>query len=441
MQFVSLPNYLKAPLLTRWVDRAMEYALCFMVFGVSISNALAGIGVGTVLLVWLVKKATSRFFLTEGLIMSLSVGRSKDLRKVQVFPKPLAVLSGVLFLAFAASLLNSKYLAQSLPALFLKYGKYLLLMFAIADGMKDKRVAIRLALVLCLVATVICWDGFYQFFSGRDLLLFREAGNLDVHRGAKSLHFFRVTATFPAANTFASYLVPVLMLGLGLSFFYGNKNQGWGWAKVLCLASMVLGLLMTFSRGGLIACLGGVLTLAFLGKKKVLLVIPLIFLVAFLFGKNLYGNRAAQDGVMDPTVQTRLGMLNDATQMFRSHPWMGIGLNTYYRTQEKNHVPGASLDYAHNSYIQLLAEVGILGFTSFLALMICWFGHGVKSFSGMQDPELKWLLGSVLAGVLGLCMASLFDNVLFELLPATLFWVLMGFGVALAKIGSQNNAS
>jgi O-antigen ligase len=404
----------------RFMDKAMEFALYFAVVGVSISNALTSVGVGGVLLVWIFRKIV--------------------LHEKLAVPKPLIILAGALFLAFAASLIHSEYLGQSIHALFLKYAKYLLLMVAIAEGIKEKRVAINMALVLCLTATFLCWDGFYQFFSGRDLLLFREAGRLDVFHGGWSFHSFRVTATFPAANTFASYLVPVLMLGLVLAFFYGAKTRKIALVKGVGLGGMVLCLLLTFSRGGLIACLAGVLVLAFLLKKKVLWVIPIIFLVIFLFGKNLYGNRAAREGAIDPTVQTRLLMLKDATRLFQVHPWTGIGLNTYYKNIEKSQDPSLSADYAHNSYIQILAEVGIVGFISFMALMIYWFGWGMSAFRKSRDPELKYLLGGVLSGVFGLCIASFFDNVLFELLPATLFWILMGYGAALVKIGSENKA-
>jgi len=397
----------------------MEYALYFLVVGISISNALTSIGVGAVLAVWGLKKIVLREKLTV--------------------PKPWMILAGVLFIAYALSLINSEYLGQSLYALFFKYGKYLLLMLAVADGVKEKHVAINMAWVLCVTATFICFDGFYQFFSGRDLLLFREAGRLDVYYGAQEFHSFRVTATFPAANTFASYLVPVLMLGLALSFFYGARTPKTVWKKGTCLGSMVLCLLLTFSRGGLIACSGGILFLSFLFKKKILWIIPMVFLVIFLFGKNLYGNRAANDAAIDPTVETRLLMLKDATRMFQSHPWTGIGLNTYYKTHEKNRSLAIPPSYAHNAYIQMIAEVGIVGFMSFMALMIYWFRRGMRSFGKLCDPELKFLLGGVMAGILGLCLASFFDNVLFELLPATLFWVLMGYGIALAGIGSENS--
>ena len=413
-------NALIVPVKARFLDRAMEYALYFLAAGVGISNALTGIGVGAVLLVWIFKKAT--------------------LREKFSMQSPLAILSGVFFLAYAASLIHSEYLGTSVSALLFKYGKYLLLMFAVADGVREKRVAIKMVWVLCLTATVICWDGFYQFFSGRDLLLFRDVGRLDVYVGAKAFHAFRVTATFPAANTFASYLAPLLMLGLALSFFYGSKTWKVFWVKGLCLGSMVLGLLLTFSRGGLIACVGAVLVLASLLKKKSLWIIPILFLVVFVSAKNLYGSRAARANAIDSTMEARLLMLEDATRMFRSHPWTGIGLNTYYNAHEKDHSLLIPPSYAHNSYIQMIAEVGIVGFMSFMALMICWFGWGMSAFRKSCDPELKFLLGGVLAGVFGLCVASFFDNVLFELLPATLFWVLMGYGTALARMGLENHA-
>jgi len=408
-----------APEIARGMNRAMEYALYFLMVGISISNALTGIGVGAVLGVWGLKKLA--------------------LREKPVVPKPLVILAVLLFLAYAASLIHSEYLAQSFYALCFKYAKYLFLMLAVADGVKEKRVALRMALVLSLMGAFLCLDGFYQFFSGRDLLLFREAGRLDVFCGALTFHAFRATAIFPAANSFASYLVPVLMLAIALSFFYVPRGGASVWKKGIVLTCLLLGLLLTFSRGGLIACVGGILMLSFLFKKTRVLIIPAILLVIFLFGRNIYGNRSAGNGAIDPTVETRLLMLKDATRLFQEHPWTGVGLNTYYKNIEKNQDPSLPPDYAHNCYIQIIAEVGIVGFVSFLALVVYWFAWGIKSFGKLRDPELKFLLGGVLAGVFGLCVASFFDNVLFELLPATLFWILLGYGIALTTLGSEKS--
>ena len=47
----------------------------------------------------------------------------------------------------------------------------------------------------------------------------------------------------------------------------------------------------------------------------------------------------------------------------------------------------------------------------------------------------------VLAGVFGLYTASFFDTIFFDLLLAALFWILMGYGVAHARIASENRAS
>ena len=405
------------PKVTRVLRQAMEYALYAMLVGVSISNALTGIGVAVVLLLWTVK----RFILRE---------------RASV-PRPLVILEAILFLAYAASLLNSGYLGQSLRALFFKTGQYLLLVFAVVEGLKEKRVAINMALVLCGIATFICFDGFYQFVAGRDLLLFREAGWLDVFYGGKEFHSFRITATFPAANTLASYLAAALMLGLALTFFYGVQSRKIAWGKGICLGSMFLCLLLTFSRGGLIGFLAGVLVLAFLFKKKRLLALPIILAVVFLCAENIYGSRTPQEGMMDPTVQTRLLMLKDAARMFRSQPWTGIGLNTYYKNNEKNRSASLPASYAHNSYMQMIAEVGIVGFMAFVALLIYWFRSGFRAFWRLRDPELKFLLGGVLAGGVGLCVNAFFDNVFFSLLPATLFWIFFGYAVALTKMGSD----
>lgn len=405
---------------THFADRYMEYALYFLVAGVSISNTMTGMGVGAVLLLWAVKRLI--------------------LKKVSIVPKAVVILGTLVFLAHVLSLLNSEYLGQSLRALFLRTGQYLLLVFAISEGVKEKRVAVNMALVLCVTATFLCFDGFFQFFSGRDLLLSREAGRLDVFYGDLAFHSFRITANFPAANLFASYLVAVLMVGLSVSIFLGNSNSRSAFGLGVILASMLLCLFLTFSRGGAVACFVGALFLAILLNKKQLWVIPVLFLLVLGAGTKVYGNRAPAADLTDPTLETRITMLKDAVKIFRMSPWTGIGLNTYYKAHEKYRSSSLPASYAHNSYAQMLAEVGIVGFFAFLSFMVYWFYLGLQTIRKFHDYELKCLLGGVLAGVLGLCVHALFDNVLYSLMPATLFWVLIGYGIALTRIGSESNS-
>jgi len=74
----------------------------------------------------------------------------------------------------------------------------------------------------------------------------------------------------------------------------------------------------------------------------------------------------------------RLIYWRDALKIIRDHPWTGTGLNTYAKTIKTYNVYRAL--YAHNSYLQLTAELGLFGLLVFLWLIVAHLFSGVRAF-------------------------------------------------------------
>ncbi|MDD5166157.1 MAG: O-antigen ligase family protein, partial [Candidatus Omnitrophica bacterium] len=112
----------------------------------------------------------------------------------------------------------------------------------------------------------------------------------------------------------------------------------------------------------------------------------------------------------------RLGYWEDSLKIIRAHPLSGIGLGNFNLSQSR---------YAHNSYLQIWAEMGILGIVSLLWLIIA---------------VLKQGLGSLKTSINKLQTVSLFSaNIIFLahnfidfsfFLPEVVFlwWVILGAG-------------
>ena len=143
----------------------------------------------------------------------------------------------------------------------------------------------------------------------------------------------------------------------------------------------VIGLCFTFTRGAWLGAILAFIAMAFLWKKKVgfqvtaalaaLIVVSSIFSPGVRFRlKSIFHEPKGE-----VSIKQRFQVWRVNWQMFKEHPWFGIGYGyNYYYTPEYNlkvlgH-PGFTGN-AHNNYLEVLAGSGIFGFI--LWLWICGY--------------------------------------------------------------------
>jgi O-antigen ligase len=114
-------------------------------------------------------------------------------------------------------------------------------------------------------------------------------------------------------------------------------------------------LMLTHSRGGLLALLAGLgvlLHMRFGGAKTVMfgaLLLPALLAV--------FAGRMTSISASEGTGQSRIQLWSDGLLYFRQAPLFGIGMDNYH---------SVSAHVAHNSYIHCYAELGIFGGTLFV---------------------------------------------------------------------------
>ena len=119
-------------------------------------------------------------------------------------------------------------------------------------------------------------------------------------------------------------------------------------------------------------------------------------------------------------------------KMFLYQPWLGVGLGTFMfnfmRFAENGYPYG--VPYAHNCYLQMLAELGIAGLLSFLAILVLFFYNGVRIIINQrQQKTFFWyILVASLASLLGYCMQMGVETILYSLDLGMLLWILLGLG-------------
>jgi Tfp pilus assembly protein PilF/O-antigen ligase len=203
----------------------------------------------------------------------------------------------------------------------------------------------------------------------------------------------RLVSTFFNANHQALYFAMVFFLAVGLllvsahrsqsargpttgqasGVLAGDRRRGSASRVVLVGAMTVIGtaLLLTLSRGGVVsAWIAMIVTLAVVwsGRRWVqflMLVAGVVgMLVLAIAGPGLDPLVARfSDLARQPTRDVRWELWGATVRMALNTPWLGSGLGTFQDrfALDGFPMPGAYVDHAHNDYLQLWLETGIVG--------------------------------------------------------------------------------
>ena len=132
---------------------------------------------------------------------------------------------------------------------------------------------------------------------------------------------------------------------------------------------------------------------------------------------------------------TRLNIDRDALKMFAAKPITGWGLGVFPTVypQFRSFPTNFFINEAHNDYLQLLVEMGGLGFAVMLWFLWALYRHGIRKLKNWAEDTNGALALAAMLGVSGILVHSFVDFNLQIPANAALFYVLC----ALAAMDSQ----
>lgn len=254
-------------------------------------------------------------------------------------------------------------------------------------------------------------------------------------------------------NYLAVTLVAALALAAAVAFTRGHQPPA-RVAGAAVAALLGLGLLLTVSRGGLIALLAAVvaaLVFAGRGRRLPLLAVAVVGLAAGAFYIAALAPQEARDHV------TQLGNGSGRTdiwtvgmRMFQAQPLHGVGAGNFPNSSVHYLLePGAILrdDFildkpkvAHNVYLEVAAELGIVGFLLLMGLFgfcVSCAVRAAREFTRRGDVAMELLTRGLVVGLVGMLAASFFVSV--EYLKQ--LWLLLALGppvLAIARRGEKS---
>jgi O-antigen ligase len=246
------------------------------------------------------------------------------------------------------------------------------------------------AVASCLVVCVEALCGYYAGFRG-EMFIFQNDLYSPQGEVIGQLRRIRGAGFLSDPNDLAQ----ILLIALPLAFVAWRRGRVITNFFVVLIPAILLlwTTYLTHSRGGLIALAAVTLMAA---RKKLGTTASLVLAGVFIFGMlalDFTGGRgiSAADGA------DRLEAWANGLEMFKSAPLFGIGFNGFTEFNEIT---------AHNSFVLCLAELGILGTTLWMALLVTTttnlnriLGGGQKSFPkrffGLQRLfEMRFINGT-----------------------------------------------
>lgn len=227
----------------------------------------------------------------------------------------------------------------------------------------------------------------------------------------------RVFFPFVTPNTLGGYLAFILPLVLAI-----KEKSKW-----LILLAVSFSLLLTKSLGALLSLFLALAVYFYLEnrlkRKGVLLLAGLLAIIVSLFIIRSIPQKQHTQPLFSTLM--RINYWKDTWEIIRQSPLKGVGLGNFNIMQSR---------YAHNSYLQIWAEMGILGIISILWLVALVFKSALKNIAlNSQKNQIV----SLIAANTAFLAHNLLDFTFFFPEVALLWWLIFGFLVT--KKNNEHN--
>lgn len=202
----------------------------------------------------------------------------------------------------------------------------------------------------------------------------------------------------------------------------------------------VIAIVYSHSRGGFIGLATSMVIWTLLSEKKLnrFVVMGLAAIALVIWAPKSFWNRteSVSQFDQDAAAMGRVHAWTVASRISLDKPILGVGAGSF-RVAWPFYAPvEATRAYeAHNVFLQVLAELGVLGFIVFLTFLGASIEGGAN---GIRDPEAGWLARALLASCAGYLVCNLSAGFLGS---SPHFYVLFGLTAAAERVARLRDST
>lgn len=273
-----------------------------------------------------------------------------------------------------------------------------------------------------------------------------------------------VSGTYVNQNHFAGLMELTIPVGFGLLLstrpvsggVYGTRDVtrllagfllGQRGIIVFCILIMSAALILTTSRGGTGSLAVGIaVAIAIAVSKKGvrareirigLMAVILALIAVFWLGPGQFSEKLKSTGLSSNRADQR----ELSYRIIGDSPLTGTGVGTYrwvFPFYKDERFGGYFYEHAHNDFLEVLTEQGIIGFSLLAVGIVFIFVRVVRAFTYRRDPLMRGALFATIAGCVSLMVHGLVDFNLRIPANASYFFVLLGVGVVASGLRYQS---
>ena len=313
-------------------------------------------------------------------------------------------------------------------------GKYILIYYLTIQTITGKKQIKEIMLASAVAAAGVIAYGFVQYIVGINTAVM---GWTD--RRAFPEMTMRIYSTLQNPNLLAGYLDMFLAMVFAILVTIQEKK-----IRIFLGALFILGLIclgLTYARGAFFSIAIVIAGYGICYNRKILLPFIVLLAVGLYADTTLLDRLTSVFGTLDSSAELRLGLWESTIAMILDHPLLGIGWGMYYFVYPTYdfYMQGhfIKIVHAHNMYLNITAEIGIIGFLAFVVCMFMPIYQGMRKYKRLTSKFLRGtLLGCSLAFI-ALAINGFTDYVLFNTNLSMIFWFLLAVAVVVLEGNSM----
>lgn len=318
------------------------------------------------------------------------------------------------------------------------YGVFMLTYFMAANSVRSRQMAQKTVLALILSCFAASMLGVYQNFVGVestaswiDSEMFAEIGS-------------RVVGPFDNPNVFGEYLIMLLPLAVALVLTRRGAQRLIGIAVTLAAGAA---LVYTWSRGAWLGAMASIGLLLVLYHAVLLrLVVPAIVALPFVAAalpSAIVSRLTSIGNLADTSTAYRVSIWTASVNMLKDIFESGIGTGSaaFSAVYPAYALGGAAYAlHAHNLYLQIFVELGVVGIAVFVLMLFFFFRSVFSCYRTLGDRTQATIILAMGLGVFALLVQGLTDNVWYNYRIVLLFWLLMGIVIGMGRDDGLSDA-
>jgi O-antigen ligase len=247
----------------------------------------------------------------------------------------------------------------------------------------------------------------------------------------------RVESYFDNPNTFAEVLI--LLLPLVLALILTAKH----WLpRLIACGIFVIGIValgMTYSRASWIGMAVAIVVFVCLWKPRLLPALIVLCLICIPFIPSTIWNRLLTiTNTSDSSTASRVPLYQAALAVIRKSPISGAGLGTAavqeYISENNLYHASAPFVHAHNIYLEVWIESGILGFLGFCGSLFWNIKNTARTVNRSASSAARTITASCAASLCGAMVCGLADYLWNYPRVMSIFWFVFAMAIAGTKI-------